>query len=310
MSDPKRERRAALDPPKPWTQPAYPTPAYPKPPLEPTADNRTETATETATREPSAQESSAPAVPREEAQRRVSPRAAAYPTPAYSAADEAPATHTAPQPVPRRETARPVAPVAPVAPVEEHPRRAEPTEPSKRRFRWKPLYTVVCVLIALAVVYVSGALDAQLQQFGIPVFSSLRPAETDAPQPTAAPTTVPTPWRTATATPTATPVPIVPAVGGKSLALVAFTADPATAQAPASITFDLKGSADIQAVRLMTQGNEPLSASVQVAPWEDGRQWRVTIRFDAPYRGDVIAYLRDENGQWTLSPMRCTLDVR
>lgn len=120
--------------------------------------------------------------------------------------------------------------------------------------------------------------------------------------------------RPRTAAPTEAPVvfaetEIRPATASGSVTLLAFSADNASAQPPATLTFTLDTSAGVSAVRLLNQSGAALSASSQSAPYGDGLRWQCAVVFDAPYQGAIRAFLRDANGAWTEGGLRCDISL-
>lgn len=190
--------------------------------------------------------------------------------------------------------------------------------PQKKRGGRIVLWAAVVCLVSAGVVYMTGIADRLLTGWGVPTWSVVW-AELQGSPDTSASDALgqeAVPVVTVEAAP-ALPGAITSEDGGihpagqKPLpALNMLEVKPAVADAPITLVFTAKGNEAITDVRLMKDGAEFISVtSVSSAMGED-RVWEMTTVFATPYTGEVTAYLRDEDGTWVDSGLRCTVTVK
>lgn len=112
-----------------------------------------------------------------------------------------------------------------------------------------------------------------------------------------------TPAAEASESPAATPVPEVPT-------LYAFSAEPSAGNTPITVWFSLETNASTRSIRLLTESGAILPAVGQSAPSGDRLTWRLSIVFSTPYTGAVRAFLKNADGGWEDSGLKCTLALQ
>ncbi|NCB05665.1 MAG: hypothetical protein EOM69_09115 [Clostridia bacterium] len=103
--------------------------------------------------------------------------------------------------------------------------------------------------------------------------------------------------------PVATPVLEVPT-------LYAFSAEPAAGNTPITVWFTLETDASTRSIRLLTESGAILPAVGQSEPSGDRLTWRLSIVFSTPYTGAVRAFLKNADGGWEDSGLKCTLALQ
>lgn len=90
-----------------------------------------------------------------------------------------------------------------------------------------------------------------------------------------------------------------------------FSADSASAQAPAAIRFTLHTSGGVSDIRLLSDINATHSIdNVSRTADATGELWEFTVSFPSAFSGDMRAYIRDESGVWSNSGASLRIDVR
>ena len=103
---------------------------------------------------------------------------------------------------------------------------------------------------------------------------------------------------------------VTPAAQVAVPALQEFLVENPDATAPAVVRATLLTNAATTSVRLFTQDNTTIYTVAYAAPKGDGFLWQVEATFAEAYSGDLLAYLRDAAGQWTLAEGKAAVTVR
>lgn len=82
------------------------------------------------------------------------------------------------------------------------------------------------------------------------------------------------------------------------------------ATAPAVVHATLLTNAATTSVRLFTEANDTVYTVAYASPKGDGFLWQVEATFPEPYSGNLLVYLRDAAGQWTLAEGKAAVTVR
>lgn len=107
----------------------------------------------------------------------------------------------------------------------------------------------------------------------------------------------------------ATDAGLSPAKAPDAPRLEGFSVEPASAAAPAALTFSLHTLGETTSIRLLNDQGVMLAGGLTSAPEGDGVLWTLQIPFNAPYQGGVHAYLRDKDGAWTDGGLICQIAV-
>lgn len=158
-------------------------------------------------------------------------------------------------------------------------------------------------LIVLVGVIVTAGIAAAVWQTGL--WARLLPPAV----PTAESNRIPAIFAASPQGSAATDAGLSPAKAPDAPRLEGFSVEPASAAAPAALTFSLHTLGETTSIRLLNDQGVMLAGGLTSAPEGDGVLWTLQIPFNAPYQGGVHAYLRDKDGAWTDGGLICQIAV-
>jgi len=86
--------------------------------------------------------------------------------------------------------------------------------------------------------------------------------------------------------------------------------DPASATAPAQLTFQIETNAATSAILLLTEANATLHTTAYGTPQGDGLLWQVVADMQTAYTGKVRVFLRDQAGSWSEGLITANVEVK